>query len=134
MFLIKYKIKEEDINYGGHVGNERALVFFQMVRIKFFESLGLSELNIGDGIGVIQRNSYVEYNKELFLNDEITIKITKIELEKTKLNFHYEIYNQEDKLAINGSTLLLAYNYEEKKLKKVPEIFREKVEELLWIF
>ncbi len=131
MFLIKYKIKEEDINYGGHVGNERALVFFQMVRIKFFESLGLSELNIGDGIGVIQRNSYVEYNKELFLNDEITIKITKIELEKTKLNFHYEIYNQEDKLAINGSTLLLAYNYEEKKLKKVPEIFREKVEELL---
>lgn len=35
MFSIKYKIKEEDINYGGHVGNERALVFFQMVRIKF---------------------------------------------------------------------------------------------------
>ena len=131
MFSIKYKIKEEDINYGGHVGNERALVFFQMVRIKFFESLGLSELNIGDGIGVIQRNSYVEYNKELFLNDEITIKITKIELEKTKFNFHYEICNQEGKLAINGSTLLLAYNYEEKKLKKVPEIFREKVEELL---
>lgn len=131
MFSIKYKIKEEDINYGGHVGNERALVFFQMVRIKFFESLGLSELNIGDGIGVIQRNSYVEYNKELFLNDEITIKITKIELEKTKFNFYYEIYNQEEKLAINGSTLLLAYNYEEKKLKKVPEIFRKKVEELL---
>ena len=131
MFSIKYKIKEEDINYGGHVGNERALVFFQMVRIKFFESLGLSELNIGDGIGVIQRNSYVEYNKELFLDDDITIKITKIELEKTKFNFHYEIHNQEDKLAINGSTLLLAHNYEEKKLKKIPEIFREKVEELL---
>lgn len=131
MFSIKYKIKEEDINYGGHVGNERALVFFQMVRIKFFESLGLSELNIGDGIGVIQRNSYVEYNKELFLDDEITIKITKIELEKTKFNFHYEIYNQKGKLAINGSTLLLAYNYEEKRLKKVPEIFREKIEELL---
>ena len=52
-------------------------------------------------------------------------------MEKTKFNFHYEIYNQEDKLAINGSTLLLAYNYEEKKLKKVPEIFREKVEGLL---
>ena len=131
MFLIKYKIKQEDINYGGHVGNERALLFFQMIRINFFESLGLSELNIGDGIGVIQRNSYVEYNKELFLNDEITIKITKIELEKTKFIFHYEIYNQEEKLAINGSTLLLAYNYKEKKLKKVPEIFRKKVKGLL---
>lgn len=131
MFSIKYKIKDEDINYGGHVGNERALLFFQMVRIKFFESLGLSELNIGDNIGVIQRNSFVEYNKELFLDDEITIQITDIQLEKNKFNIYYEVYNQENKLAINGSTLLLPFSYAEKKLKRVPSIFKEKVEELL---
>ena len=131
MFSIKYKIKDEDINYGGHVGNERALLFFQMVRIKFFESLGLSELNIGDNIGVIQRNSFVEYNKELFLDDEITIQITNIQLEKNKFNIYYEVYNQENKLAINGSTLLLPFSYTEKKLKRVPSIFKEKVEELL---
>lgn len=131
MFSIKYKIKDEDINYGGHVGNERALLFFQMVRIKFFESLGLSELNIGGNIGVIQRNSFVEYNKELFLDDEITIQITNIQLEKNKFNIYYEVYNQENKLAINGSTLLLPFSYTEKKLKRVPSIFKEKVEELL---
>ncbi|MDO4588781.1 MAG: thioesterase family protein [Fusobacterium sp.] len=131
MFSIKYKIKDEDINYGGHVGNERALLFFQMVRINFFESLGLSELNIGDNIGVIQRNSFVEYNKELFLDDEITIQITDIQLEKNKFNIYYEVYNQENKLAINGSTLLLPFSYTEKKLKRVPSIFKEKVEELL---
>ena len=131
MFSIKYKIKDEDINYGGHVGNERALLFFQMVRINFFESLGLSELNIGDNVGVIQRNSFVEYNKELFLDDEITIQITDIQLEKNKFNIYYEVYNQENKLAINGSTLLLPFSYAEKKLKRVPSIFKEKVEELL---
>lgn len=131
MFSIKYKIKDEDINYGGHVGNERALLFFQMVRIKFFESLGLSELNICGNIGVIQRNSFVEYNKELFLDDEITIQITNIQLEKNKFNIYYEVYNQENKLAINGSTLLLPFSYTEKKLKRVPSIFKEKVEELL---
>lgn len=131
MFSIKYKIKDEDINYGGHVGNERALLFFQMVRINFFESLGFSELNIGDNIGVIQRNSFVEYNKELFLDDEITIQITDIQLEKNKFNIYYEVYNQENKLAINGSTLLLPFSYTEKKLKRVPSIFKEKVEELL---
>lgn len=131
MFSIKYKIKDEDINYGGHVGNERALLFFQMVRINFFESLGFSELNIGDNIGVIQRNSFVEYNKELFLDDEITIQITDIQLEKNKFNIYYEVYNQENKLAINGSTLLLPFSYTEKKLKRIPSIFKEKVEELL---
>ena len=93
MFSYKYKIVQEDINYGGHVGNERALLFFQFSRMAFFESLGFTELDLGDGIGVIQKNGYVEYNKELFLNDEIEIKITKIEIEKINFTCHYEIYN-----------------------------------------
>ena len=55
MFQFNYKIQKEDINYGGHVGNERALLFFQMARMNFFESLGLSEMDLGEGAGVIQK-------------------------------------------------------------------------------
>ena len=28
MFTFNYTIKQEDLNYGNHVGNERALLFF----------------------------------------------------------------------------------------------------------
>ena len=28
MFIFYYTIKQEDLNYGNHVGNERALLFF----------------------------------------------------------------------------------------------------------
>lgn len=45
MFTFNYTIQKEDINYGGHVGNERALLFFQMARMAFFESLGASEMD-----------------------------------------------------------------------------------------
>lgn len=130
MFSYKYKIVQEDINYGGHVGNERALLFFQFSRMAFFESLGFTELDLGDGIGVIQKNGYVEYNKELFLNDEIEIRITKVEIEKINFTCHYEIYNNSGEKVINGYTMLVCYDYAAKKIKRVPQGFKDKVEAL----
>ena len=121
MFSYKYKIVQEDINYGGHVGNERALLFFQFSRMAFFESLGFTELDLGDGVGVIQKNGYVEYNKELFLNDEI---------ERTNFTLHYEIYNTAGEKVINGYTMLVCFDYTAKKIKRVPQGFKSKIEAL----
>ena len=54
MFIFYYTIKQEDLNYGNHVGNERALLFFQWARESFLRQNNLSETNIGDGSGFIQ--------------------------------------------------------------------------------
>lgn len=126
MYCFNYKIKDEDINYGGHVGNERALLFFQMARINFFESMGLTELDLGEGAGVIQKNGFIEYNKQLFLNDIISINITDIEFSKSSFNIKYEIYNEENFKVINGSTLLVCYDYKANKVRKIPENFKMK--------
>ena len=32
-----------DINYGGHVGNDRFLLFFQEARLRFLAGFGMSE-------------------------------------------------------------------------------------------
>lgn len=127
MFKFNYTVLQEDINYGGHVGNERALLFFQMARIELFKSLGLSELDLGERAGVIQKNCFVEYNKQLFLNDKLIIKIVDIEFSKTNFNMKYEIFNDKDEKVINGSTLLVCFDYSQHKIKRVPESFKEKV-------
>lgn len=129
MFTFKYRIKNEDINYGGHVGNERALLFFQFARMEFFKSIELDEINIGDNIGVIQKNAFVEYNKQLFLDDEISITITDVEISKLTFNVTYEIYSKDTKV-INGSTLLVCFDYSSQKIKKVPKSFIETIEKL----
>lgn len=131
MFQFNYKIQEEDINYGGHVGNERALLFFQMARMNFFESLGLSEMDLGEGAGVIQKNGFVEYNKQLFLDDSIVIKITEIEFSKTSFNIKYEIFNENNEKVINGSTLLVCFDYSTHRIKRVPNSFKEKCLEII---
>lgn len=124
MFKFKYTIKQEDLNSGNHVGNERALLFFQWARDEFFKLNSLSEKDIGDNCGTIQVEANVQYKKQLFLNQMIEIRIIKIEIIGLKINFEYEIY-EGDNLCISGSTVILAYNYSEKKVKKVPSIFKE---------
>jgi len=44
-----------------------------------------------------------------------------------RIIFEHEIFCGED-LAITGTATVLAYNYEEQKVKKVPTTFKELVE------
>lgn len=97
-----------------------------MARINFFESMGLTELDLGEGAGVIQKNGFIEYNRQLFLNDIISINITDIEFSKSSFNIKYEIYNEENFKVINGSTLLVCYDYKANKVRKIPENFKMK--------
>jgi acyl-CoA thioester hydrolase len=127
MYRFNYTIKEEDINYGGHVGNERALLFFQISRMSLFESLGFSELDIGDNIGIIQKNSYVEYNKELFLGEKIEVIIDKFLYTKVSFTLSYKILSQGE-IAMEGYTKLIAFDYASKKMKRIPNEFIKKMD------
>ena len=130
MFIFYYTIKQEDLNYGNHVGNERALLFFQWTRESFLRQNNLSETNIGDGSGFIQVEATVQYKKQLFLDQKIEVRITKIEIKGLKIIFEYEIYTEKE-LAITGTATVLAYNYEEQKIKKIPAKFKEIVKKYL---
>ena len=130
MFIFYYTIKQEDLNYGNHVVNERALLFFQWARESFLRQNNLSETNIGDGSGFIQVEATVQYKKQLFLDQKIEVRITKIEIKGLKIIFEYEIYTGKE-LAITGTATVLAYNYEEQKIKKIPAKFKEIVKKYL---
>ena len=130
MFIFYYTVKREDLNYGNHVGNERALLFFQWTRESFLRQNNLSETNIGDGSGFIQVEATVQYKKQLFLDQKIEVRITKIEIKGLKIIFEYEIYTGKE-LAITGTATVLAYNYEEQKIKKIPAKFKEIVKKYL---
>ena len=130
MFIFYYTVKQEDLNYGNHVGNERALLFFQWTRESFLRQNNLSETNIGDGSGFIQVEATVQYKKQLFLDQKIEVRITKIEIKGLKIIFEYEIHTGKE-LAITGTATVLAYNYEEQKIKKIPAKFKEIVKKYL---
>ena len=80
---------------------------------------------------LISTSGFVEYNKQLFLDDSIVIKITEIEFSKTSFNIKYEIFNENDEKVINGSTLLVCFDYSTHRIKRVPNSFKEKCLEII---
>lgn len=129
MFQYTYQIQKEDINHGNHVGNERTLVFFKKAREAWLAEKNYSELSIGEGCGIIQKSACIEYRKQIFLQDTIDVNIIKIELEKLFFIFFYQIYNQKGELCVEGNTKMLAYDYKNQKVRKIPNHFLKRIEE-----
>lgn len=128
-FTAHYVVTIGDINSGGHLGNDKALVIFQDGRIRFFKSLGLSEKNIGEGKGIIIVESAVKYHREVFLHDELEINIGVAEVAGKKFTLEYSVTRQSDNVQVlSGSSVFLAFDYQSRKVVNVPEDFVEKTE------
>jgi len=130
MFLVNYKVTISDINYGGHMGNERALLLFQQSRIELFKSLGVTEINVGDNVGTIQKDAHVYYKGEVYLGDELAIIIKNIDIKKTSLNFIYSVEKSEGGVVLEGSTIIVAFDYRKKKIARFSQEFLNELEKI----
>jgi len=129
-FKWPYRVVISDINYGGHMGNDRSLSLFHEARIAYFESMGFSELNIGDGLGIIMKDAHVNFKAEIFRGDELEIKVVLGERKALLFQLNYSVIRKSDeRVVLTGSTGILAFDYEKRKLAKTPDIFFEKVEQ-----
>lgn len=126
IYEMEYKVIVSDINYGGHMGNERALIIFQQARMEWLNSIGYDEANI-ENKGLIQLESHVYYLKEVFLSNKLLCKITKIKLERITFNIEYEIINENKDIVIKGMTKMAVFDYEKKRIARIPKEFLEKI-------
>ena len=123
-----YRIRIDDINYGGHMGNDRALAFFNDARVRFLKYFGYDELNIGEDTGIIIYEAHVKYQKEVVLHDEIAIDVWVSETEGLKWTLSYRAVRLTDnQVVFSGTTKMLCFNYTTRKVVPVPEEFLKKV-------
>lgn len=129
IFSTEMKIRVTDLNYGGHVGNDRFLALLQEARMEFLAFYGYSELNV-EGVGLIMRDAAIEFKKELHYNQNIQIDVAITGIDAMGFDLYYKIHiknNNELTLAATAKTGMLCYNYQEKKLSPVPARFVEKM-------
>lgn len=127
MFTTDYKVTVSDINYGGHMGNERALLIFQQSRMEWLNSLGLSEENIGEGKGTIQLESHVYYLKEVSFGEMLKASVKEVSVVKSSFDIIYEVKNEKNEIVLKGSTKMMAFDYEKKKVGRLPRELLEKL-------
>jgi len=124
-FKIPYSVRIADINYGGHVSNAAVMNFFHDARIAYLDHFGFSEMDIG-GVGIIMPEAHVRYHKEMFLGDGLQIGVRIDSMRKSSLMMSYEI-SRDEKICVEGSTNIVAFDYDRRKSVRIPLVFREKV-------
>lgn len=123
LFSTVIDLRVTDMNYGGHMGNEVALVLAHEARIRWLQSRGQSEMNLL-GKSIIQADAAVVYQSEGHTGDRIEVQIF-VEIEGSSgFEMIYKMNNlsSEKGLAI-VKTGMVFYNYQLGKVERIPRGF-----------
>ena len=119
-------LRVNDMNYGGHMGNDSVLTIVHEARIQFLTSLGLTERDFY-GFSLLMADSAVVYKKEAFYGDQLTIQISVSELYNYGFELVYLIKDSNSDLEVaRVKTGLVCYNHNKKKIINLPVEFYNK--------
>jgi acyl-CoA thioester hydrolase len=127
-FRVTFPVRIGDINYGGHMGNDRFLALFQDARLAFLASLGASEREIGEGLGLIMSEAHVAFKAEVFYGEELEVNVRVGGLQDTRFRLDYQVDRKGDgRTVATGYTLLVAFDYSRRRVSRLPEAFRARL-------
>jgi acyl-CoA thioester hydrolase len=130
-FSNEIDIRISDINYGGHLGNDRYLSIFQDARLRYLKQFGYSELSIGENTSLIMKQAHIDFKAEAFWDDRLTVyvRISKIKSIKFMMEYLMVKDNDQAKVVASGYTEMVGFDYQNRKVKKLPEKFVRDIQE-----
>jgi acyl-CoA thioesterase FadM len=123
IFKTEIPIRIDDINYGGHLGNDAVLSIAHEARLRFLKHYNFTELN-ADGAGIIMVDAAVQYKAEGFYGDIILVEIAVADITGVGCDFVYRCTNKNTGTVIAiVKTGIVFYDYDKKKVVSMPEKF-----------
>ena len=128
-FSYSLDVRIGDVNYGNHVGNEAFVLYFQEARIRYLNQFQCSEMDLGDGAGIVLTKVYCEIKSESFYQDRLIVYVQVSEIKKIRFIMNYKIIRESDnKLIATGYSEQTAFDYNKRKPVQVPVSFKNNVE------
>jgi acyl-CoA thioester hydrolase len=126
-FRCSIQVRPQDINYAGHMGNDSLISLAGAARAQLFQSLGLSELDLGDRqTGIIIADLVVNYKAEAFMFDELLVETHLDEFAEKGFRMFHRI-RKDAKLIALVETGFLSYNYSTQKTSPLPASFLKRL-------
>ena len=123
IFKTEIPIRINDINYGGHLGNDAVLSIAHEARLRFLKQHNFTELDVG-GAGIIMVDAAIQYKAEGFYGDIIKVEIAVADITGVGCDFVYRCTNKNTGSVIAiVKTGIVFYDYDKKKVVSVPEKF-----------
>jgi 4-hydroxybenzoyl-CoA thioesterase len=112
------------INYGGHLDNALLLTVVSEARLRFFKSMGYSELNV-EGVGIIVADAALQYRSEAFHGEVMVVRMAAGDFNNVGCDLLWRMTEETTGREVaRGKTGIVFFDYAARKVARVPEGFR----------
>ncbi len=128
-FQCTIPLRITDLNYGGHVGNDRVMALLQEARVQFLATKGYSELQL-DQAGMILTKAQFELRCELHYGYPLIAFVQVGNFTSKGFDLFYKLETTIEgrpTLAVLALTTMVCYDYEMKKVVALSESARQKL-------
>ena len=113
-------------NYGGHLDNALLLTVVSEARVRFFKSLGYTELNV-EGVGIIVADAALQYCSEAFHGEVMVVRMGAADFGSKGCDLMWCMTERTSGREVaRGKTGIVFFDYATRKTAPVPEAFRAK--------
>jgi 4-hydroxybenzoyl-CoA thioesterase len=124
-FATEIPVRIDDVNYGGHLANDAVLSLAHEARVRFLASRGLSELDAGDGVGIIMSDAAIVYRAEGRHGMVLRAELAFADVRSRGLDVLYRFTDVASGAEIaRARTGLLCYDYRAARIARMPERLR----------
>lgn len=121
-YEIKLRVRYAETDQMGFVYYGNYATYYEVARVEALRSLGVTYKSLeSQGILLPVLENWSKYILPARYDDLLTIKINMEKLPSTRLTFHYQVFNEEEKLINLGETTLVFVSRETEKPMMAPD-------------
>lgn len=130
-FDTKVRVRYGETDQMGVVYHGNYAQFFEIGRVEWLRNLGVSYKKMEElGVMLPVVSLTMNYKRSARYDDELTIRTIFKKQSGVKIEFEYEIYNQEDELLTTGYSLLVFVDMKSGRPIAAPDYVKIKLEAL----
>lgn len=116
------------INYGGHLDNALLLTLVSEARVRFFKSLGYSELDV-EGLGIVVVDAALQYKAEAFHGETMVLHMAPADFNKYGCDLMWRMDDRDSGREVaRGKTGIVFFDYGPRRVAPVPPAFLARVQ------
>jgi acyl-CoA thioester hydrolase len=117
----KLRVRYAEIDAQGHVNNAVYLSYFEVGRVEWLRTAGLSYRELEErGYGIVVVKVLAHYRRAAFFDDELTLRTELADLSRASMRFEYEV-SRDGELLVTGHTRHACVDLATGKPIRVPE-------------
>jgi acyl-CoA thioester hydrolase len=125
---IQFRVRYAETDQMSYVYHGNYAQYLEMGRIEWLRNIGISYKKMEEsGIMLPVFNLNINYLKPAKYDDLLTLKTTLVKTPSVKINFNYEIYNEQNELLTTATTTLVFINMETNRPTRPPKYLLDKL-------